>query len=368
MQTACEVIDSLLRSRPAQRVGLYDSPWDDALRRWVAQGYPTDSEGKPVSPTEHFGFDLVSGGGWFNWKARPEEEDTVVEQTEEWKVVKDGNGAFLKWWKNKSGTPEHLEFSMSSRDAWEREYKPQVVGSARRRITEKIIAETRDSLARWRALGRWVHYGHQFVWENMRGSLGDLTLYESMITDPEWIHDYCRTYTDLYKECFRILIEEAGKPDGAWIFEDLGYKGSLFASPKALSELIFPYFAELVEFFHGYDLPVLFHSCGFTEPALELIVAAGFDGLNPMEVKAGNDPLRIASRYADRLVFVGGLDARVLESKDRSLIRREVARLMEGMKERGARFVFASDHSLSTNIDYPDYLYALEVYREHMLY
>ena len=65
---------------------------------------------------------------------------------------------------------------------------------------------------------------------------------------------------------------------------------------------------------------------------------------------------------------MGGLDARVLESGDRALIRREVAALIEGMKSRGARYIFHSDHSLSTNVDYDDYRYALDVYREHMNY
>jgi uroporphyrinogen decarboxylase len=135
-----------------------------------------------------------------------------------------------------------------------------------------------------------------------------------------------------------------------------------------LEELIFPYFRELIDFFHERNLPVVLHSCGNVTEALPLIVAAGFDALNPMEVKAGCDLFRFAEQYGDRLAFVGGLDARVLESGDRDLIRREVTRVVKGMKERGARYVFASDHSLSTNIDYPDYLFALEVYREHMLY
>ena len=39
-----------------------------------------------------------------------------------------------------------------------------------------------------------------------------------------------------------------------------------------------------------------------------------------------------------------------------------------GMKARGARFVFGSDHSISTNTDYEDFRYMVEVYREHMLY
>ena len=38
------------------------------------------------------------------------------------------------------------------------------------------------------------------------------------------------------------------------------------------------------------------------------------------------------------------------------------------MKARGARLVFASDHSISPNTHYDSYRYALEVYREHMWY
>ena len=66
-------------------------------------------------------------------------------------------------------------------------------------------------------------------------------------------------------------------------------------------------------------------------------------------------------------MFVGGLDERILESRDRAAIRKGVTAFMRGMKSRQARFVYASDHSLSTNIDYDNYLFALEVYREEMM-
>lgn len=67
------------------------------------------------------------------------------------------------------------------------------------------------------------------------------------------------------------------------------------------------------------------------------------------------------------MVFVGGLDARILESGDREYIRRGVVDLIEGMRSRRARHVYGSDHSLSTEIDYQDFLYSLEVYREHRM-
>jgi uroporphyrinogen decarboxylase len=193
-------------------------------------------------------------------------------------------------------------------------------------------------------------------------------MYESLALDPGWIHDFNRVYTDFFKMHYRHLFEEAGLPDGIWVYEDLGYRNGLFASPRTLERLIFPYFAELVDFFHGWGLPVILHSCGGVTQALPLIVDAGFDALNPMEVKAGCDLFAFAERWGDRLLFVGGLDVRILETNDRAVIERGVADLLEGMKARGARYVFGSDHSITPRVTFDSYRYALDVYRKHRDY
>jgi len=364
MQTPREVIDSLLRKKKADRVGVNDGPWGDTLQKWIKQGMPTDDDGNPVNNVEHFGFDFAGCGGWFSWEPKLGVNDTV-EETDEWRIGRNGAGAALKYWKNKSGTPEHIDFLMTDRKVWERDYRPHLLEYDPKRVDPKTAAE---NVKAWQEKGYWTYYGHLFIWEIMRASMGDYTMYMSLVADPDWIHDFCRVYTDMFKTYYKVLIEDGAKPDGIWMYEDLGYKQRLFCNPKVLGDLIFPYYAELVEFFHSYDLPVTLHTCGFTEPAIDLIVEAGFDALNPMERKAGNDPLRIADKYADELAFVGGLDARIIESGDRDLIRRETAGLIEGMKERGARYIFGSDHSISTLVDYDDFMYMLEVYREHMMY
>jgi uroporphyrinogen decarboxylase len=364
MQSPREVVNNLLRGRPADRIGVMDSPWSDTLDKWVQQGYPTDAEGQPLSPVDHFGYDLCGVGGWFDTMPLKGVSE-LVEETEAWAVRRNGAGAALKYWKHKSGTPEHIDFRMTSREVWERDYRPHLLTVDRERAD---VAGTKAALAQRRAQGLWTHYGHLFVWENMRQTMGDVCMYESLVLDPAWIHDYCRVYTDFFRAHYALIFEEAGLPDGVWMYEDLGYRNGLFCSPKVLEELIFPYFKELIDFFHARDLPVVLHSCGNVTQAMPLIVAAGFDALNPMEVKAGCDLFRFAEQYGDQLAFIGGLDARVLESGDRDLIRREVTRIIKGMKERNARYVFASDHSLSTNIDYGDYQFALDVYREQMLY
>jgi hypothetical protein len=145
MMTAREVVDSLLRGRKAERVALTDSPWEDALADWVRQGYPTRvvhkqagelrwhrQDGRwdeaeiageyeePVPPWLHFGYDMVGVGPWMDvlpWR----DYDELVYETDEWDVRRNGAGASFKYWKHKSGTPEHVDFRMTTREIWERD-------------------------------------------------------------------------------------------------------------------------------------------------------------------------------------------------------------------------------------------------------
>ena len=387
--TSREIADNLMRGERAERVGLLENIWGDTLAAWVQQGYPTrvaykeqgeqrwredgrtveaEQAGEyqePVPPWEHFGFDMVGVGPWMDIEPLRGYSE-VVEENDAWEVKRNGAGAARKFWKHKSGTPEHIDFRMTTRDIWERDYRPYLLDLDLERIKVNELRKNHQTVA---GAQRWSFYGHMFIWESMRQSLGDVTLYQSLLLDPAWIHDYNRVYTDFYKKHFAYMIEQCGRPDGIWIYEDLGYKNGLFASPQVLRELIFPYFKELVAFFHTYDLPVVLHSCGSQAQALPLIIEAGFDGLNPMERKAkDNDPFVFAEKYGDRLAFVGGLDVRIFETNDKDLIRKEVAAYIQGMKQRGARLVFASDHSIPPTVRLDTYQFIVDVYRENMLY
>lgn len=390
MSTSRQVVDDLLRKRKAERVALMDSPWADSIMEWVQQGYPTEMVAKelgdkywdpkdgrwydvvkpgnylePVSTWKHFHYDMVGAAGWFEWVPL-RGYDELISETAEWDIRRNGAGAAFKYWKHKAGTPEHIDFTMSSRAVWEEKYRPHLIAFDPERVDLKAGRKGyRDT---WDA-GVWNHFGHMFIWEIMRQSMGDITMYESLVLDPDWINDFNRVYTDMFKRYFTYLFEQVGVPNGIWLYEDLGYKNGLFASPKVLAELVFPYYTEINAFFHSYDLPVVLHSCGSTAEAMPMIIKAGFDAINPMERKAiNNDPFVFAEKYGDKLAFVGGLDARVLESNDREIIRKEVGDYIDGMKARGARLVFATDHSISPNTHYDSYQYALEIYREHMMY
>ncbi|NQU11360.1 hypothetical protein HQ590_11245 [bacterium] len=357
---------------------------------WVPQGYPTravpraagqprwDPETgttidtvaagdypEPVPLWEHFGYDMVGAGGWFDWMPRRGHSE-VLEETDEWVVKRNGAGAAFQHWKKRSGPPGPVDFLMTSREIWERDYRPHLLELDPARVD---VEGAREQFRQARAAGRWVFFGHMFVWEILRASLGDEAMYVNLLQDPEWIRDYTRVYTEFYKKHYAYLFEQVGLPDGIWVYEDLAYNSGLLASPQVLADLIFPGYRELNDFFHGHGLPVILHSDGRIGQAIPMIIAAGFAGLNPIERKTPeNDPFTFAERYGDQLLFVGGLDARVYETNDRAVIRREVTAYLQGMKARGARLLFATDHTISPHTRYDSYRYALDVYREQMAY
>ncbi len=375
-----ERIENFFLRKPIDRIGVNDFFWDETLKIWVSQGYPQvdkvdelasygylENEGGdtcPIDPAYHFGFDMNSGSAFQQWfDIFPiRGYSKLIEETEEWTIKRNGAGAALKYWRHKSGTPEHIDFTMTTREIWEKEYRPHLLKVDRDRFN--VPALTRE-FTRTRKSGQWMYYSHLFLWEILRQSLGDICFYESLVLAPDWIHDFNRVYLDFFKMHFTILFEEIGKPDGLIPCDDLGYKSGLFCSPGTLENLFLPYYKEFVEFLHSYGVRACLHSCGGIEKALPLIVEAGFEALHPMEVKAGCDALKFAEQYGDKLIFMGGLDVRILESGDRDLIKKEVIKIVEGMKSLGACYIFGSDHSIPPSVCYIDFQYALDIYKEH---
>jgi len=377
-----ESICALFNNKNITRMGLRDVPWPETSVNWVKQGYPVtkkkyidDYSGRdkfadfgiseyPVDAIDYFEMDLAKCG--FYWDVLPRKGySEVLEENGDWVITRNGAGAVLKTLKVLSGAPEHIDFAMNSREIWEKEYKPHLLQFDGTRVNVQTMKAKYEQR---RLQEKFIYFSTMFVWETLRSCLGDISLYESMITEPEWIHDFCRTYTDFYKQLMDFVFTAVGKPDGVLLLEDLGYKQRLFCSPKTYGDLIFPYYTEIIEFLHARGIYAMLHSCGCVTEALPLIDRAGFDMLNPMEVKAGCNLITFAQQYKDRFVFMGGFDARILEGGDLAEIKSEVKKLITSLKDVGARYIFGSDHSLSSNVSFRSFKCAVDTYRELMWY
>lgn len=362
-----ELVDRLIRKKRVDKMGYADKIWGEALQDWKDKGYLSkiDASGQVagISFEEFFESDIRE---IWNINHMPFMVDNVVlEETDEWQITRNGAGAIFKNWKHKSGTPEHIGFVMNSFDIWKNKYKPQLISLNHKRCD---FTATEELLTKCKEENLFSIYGNLGIWELLRSSLGDVGMFEALLDEPEWIKDFNSTYTDFFIMHLTELFKMNGQPDAFWVYDDLAYNKGLFCSPSILKELFQPFYRMLTDFLHRMDIPVIMHSCGNIEAALPFIIECGFDALNPMEVKAGCDVVRFAQNYGDQLAFLGGFDVRILENGDRYEIKKEVLRITKTMRETKTGYIFGTDHSVTPNVKFQDYQYAVECFKENAYY
>ncbi len=345
-----ERIARILQRKPVDRIGLYEHFWNNTWCTWAEQGYVKRDE----IPAEHFGFDLELA--WpFNLVADLDYGVEVVEETEDTILARDGNGALLRRHKKHDATPEHVDFLVKDRRGWEEHIKP-FLKPDRRRINFEVYRTIRQ---RARERGRFFAWCGTNVFEMMHPVCGHEHLLVGMALDPDWVRDMVETYAQLVIDLQEILFSEEGPPDGIWYYEDMGFKGRPFMSPAFYKELIFPGHAKTIAYAKSRGLPVIMHSCGMIEPLLPGMIEAGIDCLQAIEVKSGLDLVKLYRDYGDRLSFMGGIDVRVLYSKDRTAIDRELEAKIPIVKGNFG-YVLHSDHSIPSNVPYEDYRYFIQ--------
>lgn len=106
---------------------------------------------------------------------------------------------------------------------------------------------------------------------------------------------------------------------------------------------------------------VRLHSCGNINPLIPELLEIGIDGLNPLEVKAGMDPLQLKQAYGKKLVLHGGINAVLWD--DRAAIEAEMRKTIPALKQ-GGGYIFASDHSIPSSVSLEDFRGIVELAKQ----
>jgi uroporphyrinogen decarboxylase len=141
----------------------------------------------------------------------------------------------------------------------------------------------------------------------------------------------------------------------------MGYKNSLFFSVDLYCEMLKPLHKKVVDWAHSRGVKVRLHSCGDVTPLVPHFYEIGLDGLNPLEVKAGMNPVELKEKYGDKMLFHGGVNA-VLWT-DRDAITEEIKRVVPVMMKNGG-YVFASDHSIPDAVSLEDFRYIISLIKQ----
>ncbi|MEN3189197.1 MAG: uroporphyrinogen decarboxylase family protein, partial [Atribacterota bacterium] len=120
-------------------------------------------------------------------------------------------------------------------------------------------------------------------------------------------------------------------------------------SPKLWREIFFPCLKKICDFLHEKGVLVLYHGCGRSVEIFQDLIEAGIDVYNPLEAKAGMDPVELKKHYGGRIAFWGGIDTRLLGYGTWEEIEKEVLyKLKAGI---GGGYMPSSDHSVASNVN-----------------
>ncbi len=127
-----------------------------------------------------------------------------------------------------------------------------------------------------------------------------------LIDNPRFIHDVAGAIVEFNLHQLDLCVE-AGV-NVLIIEDDIADKNSVLISPAHYREFIFPYNSEVVKAAHKKGLKVVRHSDGNLWPILDMLLEAGYDGLNPLEPQAGMHLRRVKEYCGDRLCLLGNID------------------------------------------------------------
>ena len=333
--TSKERFSRMFEHREADRIPIIDEPWAGTLRRWHREGMPEGMDWR-----DYFDVDKVQSIGV---DITPRYEVKVLEETDRYRIVTTPWGVTLKNFKEMDSTPEFIDYKVTTPEAW---------AEAKARMTtedDRIDwALLKREYPKWVAEGRWIEAGFWFGFDVTHSWMsGTETVLVAMYEEPDWVVDMFNTYLDSCIALFQKVWDAGYRFHSIRWPDDMGYKGTTFFSNDMYRELLKPVHKRAVDWAHEKGIYAHLHSCGDVMTRVDDLVDIGIDALNPLEVKAGMEPLTLKKKYGDKLVLHGGVNAVLWD--DRDAIVAEIDRVVPALKEHGG-YIFSSDHSIPNSV------------------
>jgi uroporphyrinogen decarboxylase len=333
--TSHERFTRMFDHREADRVPIIDSPWRGTIQRWQREGMPAGMDWR-----DYFSVDKVAT---INVDISPRYPQKVLEDKPDYTIRTSEWGVTMKQFKDADSTPEFLDFTVVDPDTWARAKSRMTV--SRDRIDWKSLEQ---NYGRWRAEGQWIQAGFWFGFDVSHAWMtGTETLLIALIEEPEMVRDMFNHYLDQCIAHFDLIWNAGFTFDSIFWPDDMGYKNTPFFSLAMYRDLLKPVHRRAAAWAHAKGIKAHLHSCGFIMPFVPDLIDAGIDALNPIEIKAGMDVLRLKRDHGDRLVLHGGINAVLWDKKD--AIIAEIDQTVPVLKERGG-YIFSSDHSIPNSV------------------
>ncbi len=341
------------------RIPFYcDELFVDTERRWLSEGLPASQKERE----DLFDYDCTDLFVDSSMRFEPK----VIEENEETMTVADKYGFVAIRNKLIPGI-NYLEHPIKTCQDWQRYkerlhvdfggccrihevsyFEPFEVWPSRSQAAEIFAAK--------RASGRYITLRVYGPWELIWRIRGYNEALMDFYDNREMIEDMVDCFTTFLLDVVNEGITHGIKPDCLFLLDDLGSNNTLLFSADIINSLLAPCYTQLGRFLKKQDIDFFVHSCGEVTGIIPTLVDAGVDVLNPLQATA-MDVVDLKGQYGEELTFLGNINSRIFH--DRKAILAELQRkILVAMQ--GGGFIFASDHSIPSDVSLEDYLFILE--------
>ncbi len=319
----------------------YFGLWPETRDRWRSEGLSDDML---VADATGMDADWEDGmwniHGMVNIEPITTDPSAVLEETDEYRVIRTGIGAVIKEGKYGSSIPQHLQHALQpTRDSWERfktflnpddparylpgwEIKAQEL-NGRRRVTTFLAGSL---------------YGWPRDW------LGVEQISYLAYDDPVLFEEIIEHLADFFIALHRPILEKT-RFDFAYFFEDCCFNTGPLFSPAIYREFYDRHYRRMIDFYRKMGVPlVMIDSDGKVDELMPCWLESGFDVVFPIEVGTWRaDPVHLRKQYGRKLRMIGGVDKHVIPQGE-AAIRRHLEPLRELAAEGG--YIPIPDHRI----------------------
>lgn len=325
--------------------------WGETVERWKQEGLPEDADqhaffnASPLMQVIPVNLDLF-----------PLFEEEVLEETENWVVMRQNDGVIAKRFKNRSSIPHYIDYILKDSSTWN-EYESRLQPDPAR------LPENLDMVA------AQLNAGHVPVAMNvmslagyLRNWMGAENMACASCMEPEFFARTVDVISDLV--CWAIdQVAPKIKIDMAWGWEDICFKTGPLIRPDTFREMCVPGYRKIADKLRACGCDLYAVDCdGLIDHLVPHWLEGGVNIMFPIEIGVWNaDPMAMRRQYGKELRLFGGINKLALE-KGPEAIDAEIERRMPLMAEGG--YVPLPDHLLTPDTPLDNVRYYLDRIRE----
>lgn len=201
------------------------------------------------------------------------------------------------------------------------------------------------------------------VLENVTALTGYDNLCFLLYDDPDLVRDIFNAVGERLLRYYELAVKYDAV--GALMSnDDWGFNTQTFLAPEQMKQYVYPWHKKIVEAGHRAGKPVLLHSCGNFDLAMEdVIELLGYDAKHSYEdaILPVEDSYE---RWGHRIAILGGMDVDFIIRSEPAEIQRRCRAMLERTRERGG-YALGTGNSVPEYIPQEHYLAMIETVTGH---